>query len=285
MLHPASSLLHPTLINEHVSHYFGKDTPKGVMMWEVDFKRSRSLRQRTHRYTWTLKNTDVDLHKLERKDMHFIQTHTPNKPSNTQRWLPQINLPAISCQTDGETNRGRERERERESERERERAKERERERERDGSREENTTFSSWLIFPISSRHDRNLLQLKHHSGDRQCVCESVCVYAEMMVVFYWVENWIKLVLSYSLFSSSPPSLHLLLLLLLLLFFISLNFFFLSFYSKTALPRTRHRVYSHACSSLWLQWMLASASKYNVDYFLLTCCMVTFETLLFPKCV
>lgn len=46
------------------------------------------------------------------------------------------------------------------------------------------TPFSSWLIFPISSRHDRNLLQLKHHSGDRHCVCVSACMYAELMVEF-----------------------------------------------------------------------------------------------------
>lgn len=45
-----------------------------------------------------------------------------------------------------------------------------------EGRREENTPFSSWLIFPISSRHDHNLLQLKHHSGDRHWAHECVCV-------------------------------------------------------------------------------------------------------------
>lgn len=152
---------------------------------------------------------------------------------------------------------------------------ERERDRERwlEGWREENTPFSSWLIFPISSRHNRNLLQLKHHSGDRLCVCMSVyvCAYAELMAVFYWVENWIKLCLSNSLFSSSTPSLHLLLLsscppslhLLTTSFcHVSCPVCISSSLFQSCFPRTT--VNSHCSSFVRLHLMLMSVTRYDV---------------------
>lgn len=79
--------------------------------------------------------------------------------------------------------------------------------------REENPLFSSWLSFPISLRHNRNLIQLKDHSGDRHCVC----VWASMCMQSWWL-YFIEWKIESNCFSQTVCSL----LTLLSLFFLTL---------------------------------------------------------------